>query len=693
MRQCTLPLNAVILAIWPATLCAEAFAPSDEQRQWWSFQPIAEVEPPDVIDESRSLTDIDRFVRAKLQRHNLSPAPQADKRTLLRRAKYALVGLPPTSNEIDSFLKDHSPRAFTRVVNRWLASPHYGEHWGRHWLDVVRYTDYLSPQADDVDEPENGGVEFFEAFRYRDWVVSAINRDMPFDDFIVHQIAGDHLASETGGEFYADGLIATTVLSIGVWDNGDADKQKIVSDIVDDQINLVGKAFLGITLACARCHDHKYDPISTEDYYGLAGIFYSTRILEALGKVGLHTEAMRVPLATADYVSQRKIQLAQIESIKKQIGNDGARTAGDEIDAIEKENNNGLSVDDKTKLKNELDKLQNELLPAPATVMAALDGGTPRGLFPEIGDIPIHIMGRYDNLGPKIPRRMPVFFRGTDQTPITAGSGRLELARWIASDDNPLTARVIVNRVWQQLFGQGLVRTSNNFGLLGDQPTHPRLLDWLARRFIDDGWSNKQLIRSIMNSRTYQQASLNAEYGVGRVERTETPNSELRAFHLPRRLRAEEIRDSMLAITGQLDPKLGGRATKDLNRPRRSLYIQTVRADRRNFSTLFDAADPEECVGTRNVSTIAPQALFFLNDKFVHEQAEQLAKRIAREVPDDDRARIRRAYILLYGREADEEEVLVGLDLIARASKRHPESAWNEYAHVLFCANEFCYLD
>jgi hypothetical protein len=581
-------------------------------------------------------------------------------------------------------------------VNRLLASPHYGEHWGRYWLDVVRYSDYLSHQENGVQGPENGGVDFFEAFRYRDWVVAALNRDMPFDQFIVYQIAGDRMVSEAGGEVNADGLIATTILSIGVWDNGDADKQKIVSDIVDDQIHLVGEAFLGITLACARCHDHKFDPISTEDYYGLAGIFYSTRILEDLGAVGAHTNARRVPLATAEYVSRRQSQLAQIDEIKKNLTADAHAKNAD--DAGQVTNNGGSDHEQNVQLKEKLQQLERDLLPAPRTAMAALDGGTPGGLFPKIGDVPIHIAGRYDNLGQVAPRRLPTFFCGQKQSPITCGSGRLELARWIASAENPLTARVIVNRIWQGLFGRGLVRTTNNFGLLGEQPSHPLLLDWLARRFINDGWSVKQFIRTIVSSSTYQQASQDGAVGSQDAELSFTPHASdpdnrwLARFE-PRRLRAEEIRDNMLSVTRSLDTEMGGPATKDLHHPRRSLYVQTVRADRRNFSTLFDAADPGQCVGMRNVSTIAPQALFFLNDDFVHKQARLLAKRLIADVPNDDRGRIRRAYLVLYGREPDQEELSAAIDLIRRATERNPDAAWEEYAHVLLCTNEFCFVD
>jgi hypothetical protein len=676
MRQRAIILAAFMvgtLGVYP--LAAGEFKASDAQRSWWSYQLLSDPSPPPVSDERSVRTEIDRFILSELEERSLTPAPPAEKRAWLRRAKFALIGLPPTPDETDAFLNDDRPDAYQRVIDRWLSSPHFGEHWARHWLDVVRYTDYLSPRPDDA--TEEGDVELFEAYRYRDWVVSALNRDMPFDDFIVHQIAGDQLRSTSGSEVYSDGLIATTLLSIGVWDNGDADKEKIVSDIVDDQINVVGQAFLGLTLACARCHDHKFDPISTMDYYGLAGIFYSTRVLKALGPVGLHTVAMRVPLAPKEYVQKRESQVARLDELKKLL--EAAPTAGASSDPA------ALTTEQRTQLEQERDQLQKALLPAPPTALAVQDGGTPGGLFPEIGDVPIHRMGRYDQLGPKVARRLPAFFCGSDQMPIPTGSGRMELARWIASRDNPLTARVIVNRVWQQLFSQGLVRTPNNFGMLGERPSHPELLDWLARRFIEQGWSLKQLVRTIMLSSVYQQSAFT---DVGN-----DPDNRWLARFPSRRLRAEELRDSMLAVAGRLDPQLGGKATNNLRSARRTLYVQTVRSDRRNFSTLFDAADPAQCVGQRNVTTIAPQALFLLNDGFVFEAAQHLAAKLLAEVPTDDNARINRAYVTLFARQPSEPEVSIAKEFLAAATERDPNTAWSEYLHVLLCSNEFCQLD
>ncbi len=693
-----LRVNLAVCVLGMLSVCAPAAGEqpaSEAQRDWWAFQSLSNPLPPKIANDQWVRTDIDRFVLAKLEKRNVTPAPAADKRVWLRRAKFALVGLPPTPQEIESFLQDSRPDAYERVIDQWLASPHFGEHWGRYWLDVVRYTDYLNPRADDA--PEEGDVELFEAYRYRDWVVAALNRDMPFNDFIIHQIGGDQLPA-ADGDINADGLIATTLLSIGVWDNSDADKEKIVSDIVDDQINVVGQAFLGLTLACARCHDHKYDPISTEDYYGLAGIFYSTRVLKALGPVGLSTIAMRVPLAPKEYVEKRDSQLARLKQLDEllKVGSTDEKSKSNATSEQASPTSAATPTNqaERALLDEERQKLQQEMLPAPPTALAVQDQGTPGGLFPNGGDVPVHIGGRYDQLGSIVSRHLPTFFVGAEQPHIASGSGRMELAKWIADPENPLTARVIVNRVWLKLFSQGLVRTPNNFGLLGESPSHPELLDWLASRFIEQEWSLKRLIRTIMMSSVYQQSALNSDGQATASEALTTdPTNRWLARFPSRRLTAEELRDSILSVTGRLDLKVGGKATMDLHRPRRSLYIQTDRADRRNFSTLFDAADPSQCVGQRNVTTVAPQALFMLNNTFMTENSKHFAAKLLAEVPADEPARIDRAYATLFGRSPTEKEVSIGEQFLAAAAKRDSSAAWNEYVHVLFCTSEFCYVD
>jgi hypothetical protein len=677
-------------AVWPAAPggAAGKFTVTEEQRHWWAFQPVRDVPPPAVKDTIWPRSEIDRFILAELEGHGLTPAAPADKRTLLRRATFDLTGLPPTPDEVDAFLADDSPLAFAKVVDRLLASPAYGERWGRHWLDVVRYADYY--QADPHEHGSANKFELFEAYRYRDWVVAAFNRDMPFDQFVVHQIAGDLLPNPRGEPIYREGRIATAFLALGSWDHGDADKDKLVSDIVDDQIDTVGKAFMGLTLGCARCHNHKFDPVSQQDYYALAGIFYSTHILANVGTKGDHSVIQRVPLASPEYLQKREAQVKKLQELDGQIAQ---RSAGLIVELAGPQPSPvlvGLQAqsEELMKLEGQREALRKTLLPAPPLTLGAQEGGTPGGLFPAIQDVPIHVRGSYTRLGAVVPRRLPAFFVGMDQPPITHGSGRLEVARWVAGADNPLTARVLVNRVWQHHFGEGIGRTPNNFGKLGEPPTHPALLDWLAARFVAEGWSVKALHRYIMLSAAYQQASV-----VSAEALHKDPDNRWFGRQNARRLEAEAIRDAMLAAAGRLDRALGGPAALDLDRPRRSLYVQTTRWDRTNFSTLFDAANPDQPVEKRTVSTVAPQALFLLNHEFVVSQAKRVAERLRQEMPANDGARIDRAYRLLFGRPVRPEEAEIGRAFLSRAARRGSDAAWIDYVHVLLCSDECVYVD
>ena len=636
---------------------------------WWAFQPLQKPRVPGTGNRD----PIDAFVDEKLAAIGLKQAPTADRRSMLRRATFDLTGLPPTPGQVTAFLGDDSPEAFVRVVDRLLASPAYGQRWARHWLDVARYADYhdADPKA------RTASCEPSEAWRYRDWVVDSLNQDLPFDQFVVHQIAGDLLPSPTGEVIYPAGLIATTFLANGAWDRGDADKEKMVSDMVDDQIDTVGKAFLGLTLGCARCHDHKFDPISTADYYALAGVFYSTHFMESLGVKGGEITFKRVPLVPRAVAALRDGQVSQLEAIKAKLT------------ALDKKTPKTADHDpERMALVKERDTLEGELPPPYPVTMTVQEGGMPGGLFPKIQDVPIHIRGSYTRLGPVIPRRMPTFFAGESQPPITEGSGRRELAAWVASKANPLTARVIVNRVWQWHFGAGLAHTPNNFGLLSEPPTHPALLDWLATRFIEDGWSLKQLHRRIMLSATYQQAS-----AVPRPQLARDPDNHWLGRFPTRRLEAEAIRDAMIFVSGRLDLSPGGPAGADVGAPRRSLYVQTARWDRSNFATLFDAANPDASVETRTVSTVAPQALLMLNNDFVQVQAAELARRLLREAPGDESARIEWAFQLLFARPVRAEELAIAHQLLAQSGQRGAEAAWRDFAHVLLCSNEFIYVD
>ena len=830
----------------------------EEARTWWSFQKVQSASPPAVKDSAWPRNAIDRFVLAELEKRNRVAAGSADRRTLLRRSTFDLTGLPPTPADVEAFSNDQAADAFERVVNRLLDSPAYGQRWARHWLDVVRYADYYDANP----KTRTESCELTEAWRYRDWVVDSLNADLPFDQFIVHQIAGDLLPSPTGEEVYPPGLIATTFLTNGVWDRGDADKEKIISDMVDDNIDTIGKTFLGLTMGCARCHDHKFDPISTEDYYALAGVFYSSHILKDLGAKGAEYVMNRSPLVPASVVARRQQQEQQLAEAKAQldafdkrqryldlvagglvlvptefkseagaagaiapdgivsvsgalakdsytlqaVGPTGVEIKVVRLEALADESlpahgpgraadgnfavtnfavsfhapesaeapvplkliaakadfeQSGFAVanaiDDKPESgwsispaagkdhvatfeiapdvkvpagallsftieqkhsdssalgkfrlsvaseqrpaspenvpqRQELvarrDQIQKEMIPPIPLAIAVQEGGTAGGLFPKLQDVPIHIRGSYARLGPVVPRRLPRFLAGDAQPPIASGSGRRELAHWVASKDNPLTARVIVNRVWQWHFGEGLVRTSSNFGKLGEAPTHPELLDWLAAQFVEDGWSLKTLHRRIMLSATYQQASR-----VSREQLEQDPENRWLGRFPSRRLEAEAIRDAVLHVAGRLDPAPGGSAGDDLTILRRSLYVQTARWDRSGYASLFDAANPDSSTEKRTVSTVAPQALLLLNHEFVLTQARHLAERLARDVPSDETARIQHAYQLVLGRPAVEEEIEIARRIVGPSGPQGGAAGWVDLAHVLLCSNEFIYLD
>jgi hypothetical protein len=999
----------------PMPLAEAAAAPMGDARlrKHWAFEPVKEPPLPSVKQVGWVKNPIDDFILAGLERKGLSPAAPVDKRTLLRRATYDLTGLPPTPEEVDAFLSDDSPEAFARVVDRLLASPGYGERWGRHWLDLVRYTD-----------------DFEEAWRYRDWVVAAFNDDLPYNQFIIRQIAGDRLPApspplppgegKSEGQLErvnADGIIATTMLSLGPW--GGIDRRKRMADIVDDQIDTIGRGFLGLTLACARCHDHKFDPIPTADYYGLAGIFYSSRVISDSVYLSHGTTRLHIPLVPACEVARHREHMARVREQEKKLqtaveqqyaafarsllpqtalyllsaddyqhqpsgqGNVaveefasrrglqgfalsqwvnylqgsplgdfrllhvpvrdydgeagvqvwgasaerpwwGVNTTNHEvpietwllppgsvsinpgveggavgwkspftgkvriqgkltdadphdgtgvtwmIDQATAEGRRELSsgtlpnggvlkledgrtterlasVSVKTgdmiylqiwlqqgdahyditnvdftltrldgpgqwdlardarsylakgnphrdgygnaawhyfdmagsnrrprmpavephlarwqkvasevrsgmldrkaldraawdfqqaitsagpdsplvqdlvgvrspfwvngrddgkylpararealsKLQGELDALKASTPPLPCA-HGVQEGGPRFSLFSGIQDAQIHIRGRYDQLGKRVPRHFPAVLGGASGPPITSGSGRLELARWIASPDNPLTARVMVNRIWQHHFGDGIVRTPSNFGQLGARPTHPELLDWLARRFVASGWSVKAMHRLILLSAAYQQSSkppaatLRADpdnLSFGRMNR--------------RRLEAEALRDSILVICHRLDSRRGGPAADDAQSPRRMLYLKCSRSDRSGFGALFDAANASMHVEKRTASTVAPQALFLMNGPLLLDGVHHLVGSDASQA--QPRERVQALYRSIYGRKPTAAEIELGCRFVASQAAEAPAPAaadgsaslapWETYAQALLLSNELLFMD
>ncbi|MDR3634595.1 MAG: DUF1549 domain-containing protein [Isosphaeraceae bacterium] len=640
-------------AEWPESATqtrppAAAAAPviSAEDRAFWSFQPIRDLSPPAVKDKSWPRSEIDRFVLATLEEKGLKPVAQADKRALIRRATFDLTGLPPTVDEIDAFLADRAPEAFARVIDRLLASPHYGERWGRHWLDVARYGEDQAHTFEARVYP-NG-------YRYRDWVVKALNADMPYDRFVSLQIAGDLL----DGPDRDDRLAATGYFALGPVYYGGA-----VYDELDDRVDTLCRGFLGLTVACARCHDHKFDPIPQQDYYSLTGVFSSTRYEE-------YPQAP--PEAVTRYdESQAKIKAKTGDVNKQRKALNEAKSDGDKAKA----------KDELKKAQQELDKLKKEAPPKYPFIHGLAEGKS-------IANMRVHLRGNPANLGAEAPRRFLAVLSAENQSPFREGSGRLELARAIASPQNPLTARVLVNRVWAQHVGRGLVATPSNFGKLGERPSHPALLDYLASRFIASGWSLKALHRTIMLSATYQLAAANNAHNAT----VDADNVWLWRANR-RRLEVEAWRDAMLAVSGQLDPRLGG-PSANLNAAEnrsRTIYGAVSRHNLDGLLRLFDFPDPNITSDKRTITTVPLQQLFVLNSPFLERQAHGLAGRLTANASEPDAERIRRAYLLLYGRPARDREVALGIAYLAGGGDGPPR--WERYAQALLASNEFLYVD
>jgi hypothetical protein len=680
---------------------ASAAATSDEReqaRRAWAFQPPVDPPLPAVKDVAWAQSPVDRFILAGLEGKGLRPAPPADKRTLLRRVTFDLIGLPPTPGEVDAFVADESPEAFARVVDRLLASPHYGERWGRHWLDVARYAD-----SNGLDE----NLAFGTAWRYRDYVIAAFNADRPYDQFVLEQLAGDLLDAPTA-DVRNERLIATGFLALGPKVLAEVDARKMEMDIIDEQIDTVGRTFLGLTLGCARCHDHKFDPISTEDYYGLAGIFKSTRTMENFTKIArwhensiansgeearfkAHQERMAYQRAAIDAVTKKARQ--QLEMSGKIVPAKGSEALFSEEARAELK-----------KRRAELAQLE-KTAPELPTALGVSDG--------KAVDIPVHLRGDHLKLGKMVARRVPEVLAGTIPPKFeTSHSGRLELARWLVRPDHPLTSRVMVNRIWRWHFGQGLVRTPDNFGRLGEAPANAALVDWLARQFVEQRWSIKAMHRLIVLSRTYQMSTRHPD-GMPDAD----PDNRLQGRMNVRRLEAEAVRDALLAVSGQLDRTVGGSLLTVPNRKhifdhtsldgtrydslRRSVYLPLVRNNLYDVFQLFDSTDAAVPSGDRSTTTVAPQALFLMNSEVVQRACEGFASRLLDEKVDDAE-RVRRLYAIAYGREpggreaARAQAMLAEFDKVLQsrntdaAKRRH--DAWAYLCQTVVAANEFLYI-
>lgn len=815
---------------WPKNSSVRSF--TEDEKNWWAFQPVKDAAPPAVKNSAWVKSPVDAFVLARLEEKGLKPAAAADKLTLLRRATFDLTGLPPTPEEMKAFLEDNSPEAFKKVVERLLSSPRYGEKWGRHWLDVARYADSTGNDEDH---------RYPHAWKYRDYVIKAFNDDLSYDQFVREQLAGDLLPAPDGGEVNRRGIIATGFLALGAKAIAQQDKTKMLYDVYDEQVDVTSKAFLGLTMACARCHNHKFDPILTKDYYALTGIFANTKSFSNWeSHVSVPLEKPLVPKAEFEKYQAAKKALAEKEkrvrlameditdAIKEPLVKANAVRLAEFMVAARKVYQTGAKLEDvaaQTKLSDDLlkkwveylqpsDKVRghlnewnnakpeqwnevalryqtrfvkrlgewnekvtkwrpeyqqalaaNQPLPNKPTLEAGEDrffddvyfGGGPFSVSPrqprnaptgpkdksvfteeqlakldalrkesealkkaappepemmcavEEGtprEQTVFIRGDYNNHGEPAPPAFPAILAKYDTKPKFVGSGRLQFAEWLTRPEHPLTSRVMVNRVWGWHFGEGLVRTPDNFGKMGEKPSHPELLDFLATQFIKSGYSLKALHRLMVLSSTYQMASDN----IAAMEAD--PDNRLLSRFARRRLSVEELRDGILAIDGTIDLTMGGSlqagrgtdgetsqgrlSVNPETLKRRSVYIPLRRANLPTLLNLFDFGDATTMIGKRSLTNVATQALFWLNSEFLTNASKTLAEQFAKQ--PDPAQRVATAYTRILNRDAAPEEIAAALKYIEGFKQRTPGAqaetlAWQSFCRVLLSSNGFLYLE
>ena len=676
------------------------------RNEHWSYQPVVKPLLPNVSNQSIIQNETDHFISARLGEAGLNAVQPADSATLIRRMYFDLIGLPPTPEVMDRWIARLNPTgsdktglrqdAVAELIDHLLDSPHYGERWGRHWLDVARYSDGYGGFLDNTGLPH--------AWRYRDWVVEAFNRDLPFDEFVRLQIAGDvveHAASVQGkvnSQGAVAGLptepqiqagsgdsrrasnshaasvhydaIATGFFALGPTyrsDGGDPDSvAQAKGETLDDRVDTFSRAFLGLTVSCSRCHDHKFDPIPQQDYYSLAGVFNNSNVRE-------------FPLAEQDIVRKYNDGQKAINDLDKKIK--------DKQNTIKKEKRE--ATDEETQQtdawKKDLEKLKKNAPPKYDVAHALGESGS--------NDMKVAIRGNLRRTGESAPRRFLRILAGNTPALFKNGSGRSQLAAAVTDPQNPLTARVFVNRVWMHHFGEALVRTPSNFGSLGETPTHPELLDWLAAEFVEAGWSIKWLHRKIMLSAAYQRSSQFVEHNF-----KADGDNRLVWRMSPRRLDAESWRDSLLAVTGELDQTMGGPPTDKVERKRRTLYFKVSRNGDQfasdKFLRLFDFPLMRATVAKRPTSTVPQQYLFMMNSPFMISRAKALMQRL-NQAAETTEQRIELAYRLLYGRTPTQIEAKIGEEFVDATSNSTPNpglSRWEQYAQVLLSSNEFMYL-
>jgi hypothetical protein len=633
---------------------------SAEARGFWSFQPLKQHTAPAVQNAKWPKKPIDAFILAAMEQRKLSPSAPADRRVLIRRAHFDLTGLPPTPEEVEAFVKDDRPDAYTKLIERLLASPHYGERWARYWLDLARYCDV----------PESWMTPRGHGWPYRDWVVSALNRDLPYDQFVLRQLAADQLPIEPK-ERAALGFLG---ISPDYWKELQLDVdviKSIVADEWEEKIDTVCSTFLGLTVACARCHDHKFDPITTRDYYGLAGVVAGARMIDlpllpdaeaaAVQKAVAEVEAIQAKLKTIKPTSfVLKAKRAELAARVKQL----EATPGYKATPVRGITDGHVSV------------------------VSRGPNATRLEYEPGVGhDIAVHTRGNPNRPGPVVPRRFLTVLSNDQSKPFTQGSGRLELAKAIVGEGAPLAARVIVNRVWKHHFGRAIVDTLSDFGRQGERPSHPELLDDLAARFVAAGWSLKWLHREIMLSAAYMQSS-----APDAAKQAIDPDNRWLWRMNRRRLDVESWRDSMLAVNGTLKMELGGASQEltDANNRRRTLYGTVRRRDLNDLLRLHDFPDPLTHSANRISTTTALQQLFALNGPLLRQEAALFVKRLEKDAPTGGAERVRRVYAILFNRAPTDRELALAT---AYLGEKPAAEAWNRYTHVLLGSNEFLFID
>lgn len=663
LRACVVALLSLAVLLFSCEATLHAADKSAKGSLPWSFRPVTNPRPPQVADAAWARDDLDRFILAKLDAAGLKPNADADAAQLIRRLSFDLTGLPPTVEELQRWEQSVQRGQLSAFVDSLLASPRFGERWARHWLDIVRYADSVG---------RNWNAPFTYAWRYRDYVIDALNADKPYDRFLTEQIAGDLLPAKSLDE-RRQNLIATGLLALGSLDLQALDREQFYLDGVDDQIDVISRAMLGLTISCARCHDHKYDPVTMRDYYALAGIFYSTKILSGTPYRGQGSGYVDPDALVVLPVLQRgkAVAPALVPGVHSMSDYQSIWSTGKRDIRFTTDPNLAMGVSD------------DEILDCAVRVK-----GDPhdRGPAPPRGDI-------------KIVGLPPL------AKPSAQASGRVELARWITSPKHPLTARVLVNRVWQHLLGQGLVSTPDDFGVTSEPPSHPELLDHLASRFVAEGWSLKKLIRTIVLSRTYQLSSSTREHPGNEID----PQNVLCWRANLRRLEFEPLRDSLLAAGEQLSftrPEgvqvagIGGKSQRSqvhsllaLDDSCRSVYLPVIRARVPESFSTFDFPDPCQIAGRREVTTVAPQALFFLNSSFVSDCAATTAERVLKAATTDA-ARITWLYRQLFGRSATTDESAAAMKLLGDLSTAGstPPAAWTTLVQGLMASAEFRYL-